>query len=327
MDDLDLIVKMQFGSHVYGTSLPTSDLDYKAVYLPTADEILLQSVKPTRTSHTKVDRAAKNTAEDVDFEAFSLQHFLRLLLDGQTVQVSMLFTPAAWILEETDVWRLIQNRKPLWLHSGTAAFAGYCRQQANKYGIKGSRVAAAAAAVELFTRLIADHHCTDRVRDHWDEVVTLAQSQEHIAIIGLVANRMVEVCNRRIQEGTSLKEALAIVGRIHEEYGHRARQAQLNEGVDWKAMMHAVRVCREAQELLTTGHVTYPRPEANLLLRIRKGELPYADVAVLLEEGLDLLERCQRVSILPPVPDRAAALNFVREHHQEIVLRQALCAT
>ena len=38
MNDLNLIVKMQFGSHVYGTDLPTSDLDYKAVYLPTADE-------------------------------------------------------------------------------------------------------------------------------------------------------------------------------------------------------------------------------------------------------------------------------------------------
>jgi predicted nucleotidyltransferase len=39
------LVKMQFGSHVYGTNLPTSDLDVKAVHVPGAQDTLLQRVK------------------------------------------------------------------------------------------------------------------------------------------------------------------------------------------------------------------------------------------------------------------------------------------
>lgn len=62
------LVKMQFGSHVYGTTnLPTSDLDYKAVYIPSIRDIILQRPKNTITSHTKKDYTAKNTAGDIDF--------------------------------------------------------------------------------------------------------------------------------------------------------------------------------------------------------------------------------------------------------------------
>ena len=39
------LVRMQFGSHVYGTNVTTSDHDYKAVHLPPAREILLQRVQ------------------------------------------------------------------------------------------------------------------------------------------------------------------------------------------------------------------------------------------------------------------------------------------
>ncbi len=36
------LVRMQFGSHVYGTNVPTSDHDFKAIHLPEGRDILLQ---------------------------------------------------------------------------------------------------------------------------------------------------------------------------------------------------------------------------------------------------------------------------------------------
>jgi predicted nucleotidyltransferase len=74
------LVKMQFGSHVYGTNVSTSDHDYKAVHLPEGRDILLQRPKNTINIKTKVDGTKKNTAEDVDFESFSVQQYLKLLL-------------------------------------------------------------------------------------------------------------------------------------------------------------------------------------------------------------------------------------------------------
>jgi len=39
------IIRIQSGSYVYGTSLPTSDLDFKAVHIP-AEDILLPDHLP-----------------------------------------------------------------------------------------------------------------------------------------------------------------------------------------------------------------------------------------------------------------------------------------
>lgn len=35
------IVRIKFGSHLYGTDTPASDLDYKSVHIPDARDIIL----------------------------------------------------------------------------------------------------------------------------------------------------------------------------------------------------------------------------------------------------------------------------------------------
>ena len=45
--NMNLIVKMKFGSHLYGTSTLLSDTDYKAVYIPEARDIILQRIQGT----------------------------------------------------------------------------------------------------------------------------------------------------------------------------------------------------------------------------------------------------------------------------------------
>ncbi|OWK42391.1 Thioredoxin, phage-associated [Fimbriiglobus ruber] len=316
---------MRFGSHVYGTNTPSSDLDFKAVHLPPARDILLQRVKPAISITTKQDQSQRNTAADTDFESFALQKYMSLLLEGQTVALTMLFTPEEWLLESHPVWREIQREKARWLHRGVSAFAGYCRQQANKYGIRGSRVAASRAAMNRFEELIETHGIRTKLKDVWPEVVAfVSEGHEHVAIVeGIHGDgqpvRFLEICNRKIQEHASLKEGHAICKRVFDEYGHRALLAEKNEGVDWKAMMHALRVSREAEELLLYHTITYPRPEAGLLLQVRKGELPYQQVAEMLESGLLRLEECQMLSTLPEKPDYAAAEELVAEMYRERV--------
>jgi predicted nucleotidyltransferase len=46
---MDLVVEMRFGSHLYGTDTPDSDVDLKGVYLPEARDILLQRIVPSVT--------------------------------------------------------------------------------------------------------------------------------------------------------------------------------------------------------------------------------------------------------------------------------------
>src|ERR1700691_167683 len=253
---------------------------------------------------------------------------MAMLMEGQTVALSMLYTPEQWIIERTEVWDGIIAQKEKWLHRGVSAFAGYCRQQANKYGIKGSRVAAARAAVALFEGLVAQHTAQTKIIDVWNEIEAFVkQGHEHAAIVveaqfdDRPPATMLEVCNRKVQQHANLKMGLSIYKKVFEEYGARALQAENNENVDWKAMMHALRVCREAEELLLRHSITYPRPEAELLLKVRTGQLPYKEVAEMLEHGLVRLEECQRLSTLPEKADALEAERLVTAAYTQEILK------
>jgi predicted nucleotidyltransferase len=320
------IVEMEFGSPVYGTSLPTSDKDYKAVFLPSAEDILLLKNQKAISQTTKTDIHAKSTADDIEWELFPLKEYFRLLLEGQTVALTMLFMPEKHIISATPEWRMIVDQKDKWIHRGVSAFAGYCRTQANKYGVKGSRVAIAREAMNFFD-LKCQENKTMKLKEIWSEIETLIAGKEHasITLSHMRGNedfqcRMLEICNRKIQEHCSVMEAYKLYKRVFDEYGQRALQAENNENVDWKACMHAIRVACEAKELLLTGHITYPRPEAGYLLQVRKGERPYKEVGERIEQGLDELEKASAISKLPAWPNAAAAEAIIYYLHGKQVI-------
>lgn len=302
---MELIVQIKFGSHLYGTNTPQSDTDYKSVYIPEAREILLQRVVGSLEIGKKPKtEGERNLATDVDNECYSLQRYLSLLADGQTVAVDMLFAPDPMI--STPLWKEIQANSRRLLTKKSAAFVGYCRTQANKYGIKGSRVASARAALERFEKLQAEHGTTAKVGDFFppeDEVFDdHSRTMRKETIQGRV-ERYFECCNRMVGFSNNVKEAAVIFRRIHENYGARARLAETNEGVDWKALSHAVRVGREAVELLKTHRITFPLPYADHILEIKQARLPYNDVAEEIEQLLEEVESASVQSTLRDSPD------------------------
>lgn len=300
------LVMMEFGSHIYGTNTPTSDHDFKAIFVPTARDILLQRAGVTSfQKNTKTNPTAKSTSNDIDMEYLTLTGFLRLCAEGQTMALDMLFTPESFWKTVTPEWyEIIWNRDKL-IHRGASAFVGYARQQAAKYGLKGGYVAALRAVCDLLKQF----EPYDRLIKHVPEIQHLVANTENTAIIQIIhpntgiAYDYLQVRNCKVEFNTTAKYALNIFNTLLERYGERARAAETNQGVDFKACMHAVRVCGQAIELLTTGHITLPRPEREMLLRIRKGEIPYKRVANLIEEGLVNLETAKVHSHLPDQVD------------------------
>ncbi len=315
------IVRMQFGSQVYGTSLPTSDQDFKVVFIPDGRDILLgRATKVSRSSSTKVDTRARNTADDIDVEAFSYAGFLRLLSEGQTVATDMLFIPKRHYTSVGFEWGHIQDCRHILVSRRISGFVGYCKAQANKYGIKGSRVNAADAIVKLLESLPPDN----RLGDHEGHLVHFCEDHEHAEMIHIPTSAgsdipHLSVCNRKQSLTVKVKYALSQYRELWDKYGERARQAAANEGIDWKALMHAVRIGCQAHELLATGHVTFPRPEAPLLLKIRKGELAYSAVAELIEESMNSLEGAQETSVLPKEPDQALIDELITETYRSAI--------
>lgn len=130
------IVTIKFGSHLYGTATPQSDLDFKGVYIPCARDILLQRVKGSVSEQRQKAEKEKNLPGEVDRDTYSLQRFLGLVAEGQTVALDILFAPE-WAMPEAPQpeWLEIAANRPRLLTRKSAAFLGYCRQQANKFAI------------------------------------------------------------------------------------------------------------------------------------------------------------------------------------------------
>lgn len=286
------IVQIKYGSHLYGTSTPASDLDIKGIYLPEARDILLQQIKPIISFKRPKQHGEKNKPEDVDYELYSPERFLSLLAEGQTMALDMLFAPdSAMLAEPRPEWREIQKLAPKLFTKQAASFVRYCRQQANKYGIKGSRVAASRLAVEFLTQIEAKYGTAAKLSMAETELRELAKDNEFL-LLGEAEEKngdkiqYLDICGKKALFKASIKSARAMAERLMHEYGDRALAAEKNEGIDWKALSHAVRVAHEAIEFLTTQHITFPRPEAAHLLDIKLGKLPFQEVGEQIENLL-----------------------------------------
>lgn len=320
------IVRIKFGSHLYGTSTPASDVDYKSVYIPDARSILLQRVRGAINTARPKEHKEKNQPGEVEEESYSLQKYLALAAECQTVAMDVLFAPE-WSMTEppSAEWvELVDNRHRFITRRATA-FVGYCRQQANKYGIKGSRVAAARAALKVLVDLVEQHGGTPKLGDYEAEITAVVSGIEHAVLVDIPSPsgrtvRHLDICNRKMPFTSSVKNARDIVQRLVDEYGSRALQAESQQGVDWKALSHAVRVGTQAIELLRTGHITFPLPNAEHVTRIKTGGLPYQEVATEIEDLLVRVEAESAISSLPEKPDFEWIDSFV-----ERIYRAEVC--
>ncbi|ABC21195.1 DNA polymerase beta superfamily protein [Rhodospirillum rubrum] len=323
---MDLIVDMRFGSHLYGTQTPSSDLDYKAVYLPAARDILLHRVRGTITEKVEKAPGEKNRPGDVDRDTYSLQHYLDMLAEGQTVALDMLFAPdAAMTRPPSPLWREIQANAPCLVTRRSAIVVRYCRRQANKYGIKGSRVATARQALAVLTTAEATYGPAARLGEAEAELRAFVGAQDHAALVEVPSSedkplRHLEVCGKQMPFTASIRNARETARRLVDDYGQRALQAERNDGVDWKALSHAVRVGHQALELLGTGKITFPLPNAADILAIKRGEQPYETVAATIEHLLTAVETAAATSTLPDEPDRDFIDTLIVRAHRAKVL-------
>lgn len=332
---------MQFGSHIYGTNLPTSDHDYKGIFVPSGYDLVMQKAAKHIQNNTKKNSTEKNSPNDIDEELFSVQTYLRLLAEGQTVALDMLFTPGNFYLSSSvdipfrDIWRTIKHNKDKLIHSGSSAFVGYCKTQAAKYGLKGGRVEALRRTIDFLDK----YDDRTKLKDIEQDIANFVYPGDMFESSGgvyedllikfawcnspkKVMEKHLEVCNRKVPLHATVGYAIDIFQRIFDQYGHRALMAERNEGIDWKALMHAVRVADEAYELLTTGNITFPRPNADLLLKIRKGELPYKEVETLIENGLVEVEKAKEKSTLRKTSCQNTIDSIIYEAHMNAIGRQ-----
>lgn len=317
MKPLRRLVTTVHGSHLYGTSTPESDRDYKGVHLPSGQGILLQRPENVFDESIKAkDAAGKNTGDAIDHQSYSVEKFCRMLAIGDGFATEILFAPDDCIVEAAPEWDALKEEAKALLNREVKGFVGYCKQQAAKYGVKGSRMEAVEKLVILLNDAMKKHDPKTRLEVIEDELRAFTDQVEmaNLMVIesGCTKDMLhIECCGRKVSMRSGLEDASKIYGAVWNNYGERARRAKESKGVDWKAVSHAVRVARQAQELMTTGRITFPRPDAEELLDIKLGKFAYTDIQPMLEGLIDELDRID--SVLPPKPDEDEIERIISE--------------
>lgn len=323
------LITITHGSHLYGTNTINSDLDIKGVYVPSADDILLGQIQKSKSFHTKPSNpcgfSEKNSASDIDSEFYSLDKYFSLFQEGQTVALEIMFSTP--LLQEgfdyCNNWKYIWENREHLMSRKADAFLGYAYKQASKYGIKGSRVAAIRNICKVLESIAAQHGWQSKLQEHHLILETFIKEVEHSSIEIINNNgteiKHLDVCGRKAPYTIKIIEAYHIYKKILEEYGKRALQAESNEGIDWKALSHAVRVGTQSIEYLDTGFVTFPRPDRQHLLDIKQGKVVYQEVAEEIENLLEQVTEASERSKLPEEPDYTWCKKFLLETYSERV--------
>ena len=302
---MDLIVKMKFGAHLYGTATENSDIDYKGVFLPTKEEILLGTVPKCRSFSTKTDDL-KNDAADVDEEIYSLHYFIKLACDGQTAAMDMLHAPDDMIIETSSIWRAIVSERHRFYTRSLKSFITYARRQASKYGIKGERLNAATQVLDVLKSVDPEF----RLRTIWDRLPRIPYC--HDAGIDPNGMRQYQVCGKIFQESAAVGYVVPILEKFRSDYGRRAKQAAENRNIDWKAVSHALRAALQTEEIMTRNTITFPLKAARFLRQVKEGRLDYTtEVAPVLDNLMDEVEERVENSALPDHVDRSYWRRFL----------------
>ena len=124
-----LLYLTQYGSHLYGTNTENSDLDFRGVYIPTIDDLILHKDKDEINEELTLfeirDEYNKNpviyTKEPktlisswhlkqikVDIKIFSLQKFIRLCSKADTNALDVLFS---YNPERKDIQQYVYNKE------------------------------------------------------------------------------------------------------------------------------------------------------------------------------------------------------------------------
>ena len=282
----------RFGSKLYGTNTPASDDDYKVVYLPSKESMLLNDWERSFHFSTNNDNT-RNTSEDVDMEFKSLHYFLAEVKRGDTgaLDVAYSFTNESAVLyKHPRMDEFFDNVNKFYDVRNMRSYLGYAQGQALKYSVKGERLYVLEKAVKWLeehteykgSRVLGFAHHFLLECSH-DTFCHLSKDGKYVHILG--ADYMLTNDYDYFYKSSKTKR---------DRYGERARKVMESfesgsDSADWKALSHAYRCLLQAEELVRTGSLKFPLKCAELVKEVKAGKWKFDDVTKEIDDYLGVV--------------------------------------
>lgn len=279
---MNVIAKITTGSHLFGTATPTSDYDHRYVVLPDLRDLALGRVKHS----VKLE-------DEVDGHAFSLQEFLRLAGEGQSIAIEMLHAPSDHVAMELltgnhVIWYRLHTERCRFHTKAMSQMCQFATTMSRKYGARIERLKEVEAVIHAIESRPFDHSVEGmterlgaRLIDIWD---ILPESPCAIKTTNETCSgpekRVYQVCGREMQGMARVSHVYASIKAIADEYGTRVREGRDGK-IDYRSVHHAFRAGFQVKEILETGDLVFPLKDAAWLREVKLGHVDF------FENGLD----------------------------------------
>ena len=290
MKQFDPIENMIFngitGSRLYGTFLPDSDYDYRGVTLPPLEVLL----NPFENFEQK-----DSGFEEEDRVIYSLAQFFKLCANANPNITEILFIPESHWLHCDDKWlQVLENRNLFLSNKAKFCFAGYSISQFNK--IKRHR--------RYFVNPL-DHKPTRKEFGLTDQPTISGDGLQAVANISkdLLNPKFVDEIYRELNYRQAMKEWHDFIS-WRDSRNPRRKRLEEAYGYDCISASHLVRLMSEGEELLLTGHITFPLPNAEHILEIKLGKYSYERVVEIAEDMDNNFNNWLSNSVLSKAPNR-----------------------
>jgi len=325
-NDVKVIYVTLSGSKLYGTDNENSDTDYKFIYIPSKDSVLLKQDK----SAIKVGKSTKekNTSEDIDFDGTNIYNFFSQLSKSETGAIDVIFSAFSEhnIIYKTPEMDMIKENYKMFLNSDMKSFIGYALGQTKKFGIKGARYEELDSFVKEFFNTIPTEVVSksDKIGDLlFDSMKRFIKAKEYKYIKFIMAPgprgsgsydeiEYISILGKSFEGNVSSQYFIERVMKLYSQFGNRTiSTAKTESKTDWKACSHAKRVAMETKELLQTEFIKFPLKDAQNLREIKEGKY---DVQTVIDEIKDILDEVDVLllkSSLPKSPDKTALNEFL----------------
>jgi hypothetical protein len=286
-----------YGSKLYGTSTPTSDTDNKVVYVPPLGDMLLGKKPPIYKTRFDAEGnpVGKNDSmpdNGVETEYFPVQTFVHDFVAGQTYAVEIAHAYLSYgppkhgfgYTMEKPIYDFVKELVENFGNAEVYSMVGFAMKQTFDYVKRGERLNDAKRVLDVVNQakslVPADSRLDTMVSEsenvmNW--VARHAGLETEVLTNGHKPQPSLKLNGRNYVETTTIEHFKNQLVKLIDQFGERTNAAAKKD-VDHKSLSHAVRVYQQAIEILETGKVTFPRPNAEYLLKVKEGQVPLEDV-------------------------------------------------
>lgn len=268
---MKILFKMKSGSHLYGLTTPTSDIDYVGVYI---EDTLEEVLNPFNTQDemdlsvkSKLENG-KNDKDAIDEKYFHLKKFLKLCAECNPNIIEMLFAPEDCIeyVDETFKGYFLDHPEMFVNKKIIDRFIGYAKSQEQKSYTKSENYLELNKFKSALEQTLSN--------SNWSKLAKLIMimrkdTAKHLPVYEYINSyktvehtksnieKVYTIGNMEFPSGLSIKDTIDRINDRLTRASHRIDSIFINK-YEPKFMSHTVRLLAEGIELLSTGKIVFP---------------------------------------------------------------------